>query len=114
VAVALAEKTFAKGIGARVNLIGGGLPREFVLFGEDASRILLSCDAGTVPGIQEVAGKLGVVAEVIGETSSSGRVEILVDDRVCVSAAVAELRGDYEGALEAALRAEPETVAAGS
>ncbi len=114
VAVALAEKTFAKGIGARVNLIGGALPVEFVLFGEDASRILLSCDAGTVPGIQEVAGKLGVVAEVIGESSSSGRVEILVDDRVCVSAAVAELRGDYEGALEAALRAEPETVAAES
>ncbi|MGD0761548.1 MAG: phosphoribosylformylglycinamidine synthase subunit PurL, partial [Candidatus Sulfotelmatobacter sp.] len=114
VAVALAEKTFAKGIGARVNLIGGELPREFVLFGEDASRILLSCDAGQVGGIQEVAGRLGVVAEVIGETSSSGRVEILVDDRVCVSAAVAELRGDYEGALEGALRAEPETVAAGS
>jgi phosphoribosylformylglycinamidine synthase len=107
VAVALAEKTFAKGIGARVNLIGGELPREFVLFGEDASRILLSCDAGTVPGIQEVAGKLGVVAEVIGETSSSGRVEISVDGDLVVSVGVAELRGDYEGALEGALGAEP-------
>src|ERR1700678_3811084 len=55
VAVALAEKTFAKGVGARVNLISGGLPREFVLFGEDAGRILLSCDPESVPGIQEVA-----------------------------------------------------------
>ncbi len=106
VAVALAEKTFAKGIGARVNLIGGELPREFVLFGEDASRILVSCDAGKVGGIQEVAGKLGVVAEVIGETGSD-RVEILVDGDVVVSVAVADLSGDYEGALEAALRAEP-------
>src|SRR5579863_7030489 len=69
-AVALAEKTFAKGIGARVNLIGGALPAEFVLFGEDASRILVSCDAENVGGIQEVAGKLGVVDEVIGDTGS--------------------------------------------
>ncbi len=45
-AVALAEKTFAKGVGARVNLASGGLPAEFVLFGEDASRIVLSCDPG--------------------------------------------------------------------
>ncbi len=37
-AVALAEKAFAKNIGARVNLAMEGLPAEFVLFGEDASR----------------------------------------------------------------------------
>jgi phosphoribosylformylglycinamidine synthase subunit PurL len=105
VAVALAEKTFAKGVGARVNLIGGVLPAEFVLFGEDASRILLSCDAGQVAGIQEVAGKLGVVAEVIGETGSD-RVEISVDGDLVVSAAVSELIGEFEGALEAALRSD--------
>jgi phosphoribosylformylglycinamidine synthase subunit PurL len=105
VAVAIAEKTFAKGIGARVNLISGGLPGEFVLFGEDASRILLSCDAGQLGGIQEVAGQLGVVAEAIGVTGSD-RVEISVDGDVCVSAAVAELRGGYEEALELALRAD--------
>ncbi len=105
VAVAIAEKTFAKGIGARVNLIGGVLPAEFVLFGEDASRILLSCDAGQVGAIQEVAGKLGVVAEVIGETSSD-RLEILVDGDLVVSAAISELSAGYEGALEAALRAD--------
>jgi phosphoribosylformylglycinamidine synthase len=109
VAVALAEKTFAKGVGARVNFISGGLPAEFVLFGEDASRILLSCDAGQVGGIQEVAGQLGVVAEVVGETGSD-RVEILVDGDSVVSVAVSELSAGYEGALEAALRAEVETV----
>jgi phosphoribosylformylglycinamidine (FGAM) synthase-like enzyme len=50
-AVALAEKAFAKGVGARVNLVSGGLPAEFVLFGEDASRIVLSCDPGMVARI---------------------------------------------------------------
>jgi phosphoribosylformylglycinamidine synthase len=110
-AVAIAEKTFAESIGARVNLIGGELPVEFVLFGEDASRILLSCDVGKVGGIQQIAGQLGVVAEVIGETGSD-RVEISVDGDLCVSSAVAELRGDYEGALESALRTEGDVVAA--
>src|ERR1700723_1999918 len=38
-AVALSEKAFAKGIGARVELASTGLPAEFVLFGEDASRM---------------------------------------------------------------------------
>ena len=46
-AVALAEKGFAKGVGARVNLAANGLQAEFVLFGEDASRIVLSCDPAT-------------------------------------------------------------------
>ncbi|MGA9977263.1 MAG: phosphoribosylformylglycinamidine synthase II, partial [Candidatus Sulfotelmatobacter sp.] len=101
----------AKGIGARVTLASGGLPAEFVLFGEDASRILLSCDAGKVEGIQRVAGKFGVAADVIGETGSD-RVEISLDGAVVVSAAVGELSGDYEGALEAALRAESVAVEA--
>ena len=47
-AVALAEKALAKRVGARVNLASNGLPAEFVLFGEDASRIVLSCDPANV------------------------------------------------------------------
>ncbi len=43
-AIALAEKAFPKGVGARVNVASGGLPAEFALFGEDASRIVVSCD----------------------------------------------------------------------
>jgi hypothetical protein len=42
---------------------------------------------------------------VIGETGSD-RVEISVDGDLLVSAAVTELSAGYEGALEAALRAD--------
>ena len=45
------------------------------------------------------------MADVIGETGSD-RLEISLDGAVVVSAAVAELSEAYEGALEAALRAE--------
>src|SRR6266853_954307 len=101
-AVALAEKAFPKGVGAHVNLISGGLPAEFVLFGEDASRILLSCDPGKLSRIKQVVEKYGVAADVIGETIPDC-LEISLDGKVVVSASVSELSGDYEGALESAL-----------
>jgi phosphoribosylformylglycinamidine synthase II len=108
-AVALAEKAFPKGVGARVNVPSAGLPAEFVMFGEDASRILLSCDPGEVSRIKEVGEKYGVAADVIGETIPN-RLEISLDGKVVVSASVTELSEAYEGALESALRTEPEVV----
>jgi phosphoribosylformylglycinamidine synthase subunit PurL len=108
-AVALAEKAFAKGVGARVNLVSSGLPVEFVLFGEDASRIVVSCDAVNVSRIKEVAGKFGIAADVLGETIAE-RLEIFVDGSAVVSAPVAELERAYESALEANLKADPELV----
>jgi phosphoribosylformylglycinamidine synthase len=112
IAVTLAESAFAKGIGLRVNLASLGLPPEFVLFGEDASRVVISCDRSHLSGIQEEAAKHAVSAEEIGETVSE-LVEIRMDGGVVVSATVSELREAYEGALEAALRADPEAVAVG-
>jgi phosphoribosylformylglycinamidine synthase len=109
--VGLAEKAFPKGVGARVNLASGGLFAEFALYGEDSSRIVISCDPAKVARIQEVAGNHGVNAEVIGETIP-GRLEISLDGKVVISAAVSELMAVYEGALESALRTDPELVAA--
>jgi phosphoribosylformylglycinamidine synthase II len=105
IAVTLAESAFPKGVGFRVNLASLGLPSEFVLFGEDASRVVISCDRGNLARIQQVAAKYRLSAEEIGETVS-GHVEIRVDGRAVVSAVVSELRDSYEGALEAALQAE--------
>jgi phosphoribosylformylglycinamidine synthase subunit PurL len=110
-AVTLAESTFAKGIGMSVDLPSHGLPSEFSLFGEDASRVVISCDRIHLPGIQQVAVKYGISLDVIGETVPA-QVTIKLDGRVVVSARVEELREAYEGALEKALRVEPEGVAA--
>jgi phosphoribosylformylglycinamidine synthase len=109
-AVALAEKAFPKGIGCGVSLNSGGLPPEFVLFGEDASRVVVSCDPVNVPRIKEVGEKYAVSLDVIGETISE-KLEITLDGQTIVSASVSELREPYEEALEKALRAEPEGVA---
>jgi phosphoribosylformylglycinamidine synthase subunit PurL len=110
-AVALAEKAFPNGVGARVNLVSGGLPAEFVLFGEDAGRIVVSCDPANVSRIKEGSENNGIVAELIGETISD-RFEISLDNRTAISASVRDLHDAYENALESALRTAPELVEA--
>jgi phosphoribosylformylglycinamidine synthase len=106
-AVALTEKALPKGVGARVNLTSGDVFAEFALFGEDASRIVISCDPGQVARIKEVAAKWGASAESIGETIPK-RLEISLNGKIVISAGLSELNEAYEGALEAALRADPE------
>jgi phosphoribosylformylglycinamidine synthase len=110
-AVALAESCFNKELGCRVEAGSGDLAPEFVLFGEDAGRIVISCDPARVARIKEVAEKHGISADYLGETVS-GNLEIKVDGRTLISAPVAELRDVYENALELALRSEPAAVAA--
>ena len=111
IAVTLAESAFPNSVGCRVSLTSLDLPPEFVLFGEDASRVVLSCDPANVPRIQQIAGKYGLSAQLIGETISE-QIEIHLDGQPVVSARLGELRTLYEDALEKALRTEPKGVAA--
>jgi len=109
-AVALVESALPAGVGLSVRLPKARVAPEFLLFGEDASRVVLSCDPVHLPRIQQLAEEYGVSADVLGETGSD-RVEIEVEDQLVISASVAELREAYEGALERALRTEPCAVA---
>jgi len=111
IAVALAEQSFPQGVGARVNLASDGLFAEYVLFGEDASRVLVTCDQGTVERIKQLAAKHGIAADVIGETTAE-KLEISLDGKMVLSATVSELSQSYEVALAAALRSDPELVTA--
>ena len=110
-AVSLAECALPKGVGLKVNLKLHDLPAEFVLFGEDASRVVLSCDPGNLARIQQVVRDYGLFEDVLGETGGD-RVEIALDGNAVVSATVAELGEAYENALEEALRMEPGAAAA--
>src|SRR6201993_3560869 len=109
-AVALAEPAFVNEIGLRVDVASHGLPAEFALFGEDASRVVMSCDPAQMAGIKQVAAKNRLAVDVLGETVPD-QIEMKLDGRVVVSASVTELREVYESGLESALRTEPETVA---
>ncbi len=110
-AAALVEAALPAGVGLSVRLPKPQVALEFLLFGEDASRVVISCDPIQLPRIQHLAEEYGVFADVLGETGSD-RVEISVDGQPAISDSIAELRDAYEGALEKALRTEPGTAAA--
>ena len=106
-AVTLAECGFARGIGAQVKLRSNGLVPEFVLFGEDASRVLISCDPQNVARIQQIAVERGLLAEQIGSTVPD-QLEIRVDGTAAATASVSELQDAWAHALERALHVETE------
>jgi phosphoribosylformylglycinamidine synthase subunit PurL len=109
IAVTLAESAIARSVGARIDLTSDGLPLEFVLFGEDASRVIISCDHANVAGIQQIATRYGISAGVIGETVPD-KLEIRVDGHPTVSFEIKDLGDIYENALETALNTEPPVV----
>jgi phosphoribosylformylglycinamidine synthase len=106
-AVTLAECGFRNNVGAKVNVSSNGLVPEFVLFGEDASRVVISCDPQSVQRIQQIAIQYALSAEHIGHTVS-GQLEIQVDDQTVAAAPVSELREAWESALPRALHVETE------
>jgi len=102
IAVTLAESAFGRGVGCSVDIASHGLPAECALFGEDASRVVISGSRENLPRIQKVALQYGLSTEVLGETTSQ-HLEIKLEGAVVVSAGVGELREIYDGALESAL-----------
>lgn len=109
IAIALAESSFPQGIGIKADIPGNDLPDEFLLFGEDASRILISCDQSNLSRIQQVAVKYGISSQQIGVTVPA-EFEIKIDGRAVVSASISEMRQNFESALTKALATDPEAV----
>jgi phosphoribosylformylglycinamidine synthase subunit PurL len=113
VAVALAEACFVKPkpgtatpyIGAEVDLNSNGVFTEGVLFGEAASRVVISCDPKKAEIIQQTAVRWGVRADRIGRTIPE-KLVISIGGRQAVSAKVSELRQVWDTALVKALHAD--------
>jgi phosphoribosylformylglycinamidine synthase len=104
-AVALAESAFPQAMGAEINLNSNGVFAEGVLFGENAGRVVISCDQKKLLDIKQIALKWGVRADQIGRTVPE-KIEIRIDGRVAVSANVSELRQVWDLALTKALHVE--------
>ncbi len=103
-AVTLAEKCFATGVGAEIDISSGKLGNPLALFGEMASQVLVSCDPAQVARIQQLASQRGISAAALGATVD-GSFKISIDGVPAVSCEVAELKDAWTSALEAALHA---------
>jgi phosphoribosylformylglycinamidine synthase subunit PurL len=104
-AVAVAESMFPKEIGAEIDLNSNGVFTEAVLFGETASRVVISCDPKKAQNIKQTAVKWGVRADWIGRTIPE-KLVIRIDGRPAVSASVSDLRRVWDAALKQSLHSD--------
>jgi phosphoribosylformylglycinamidine synthase subunit PurL len=102
-AVALAESCFESGRGVRVEIPSAGeaLPDFRVnatLFGESASRIVVSAQAAQVDALLDAARAWGVPAAVIGAVGGD-RITLAVDGTTVVDEALAEAENAWASAI---------------
>jgi phosphoribosylformylglycinamidine synthase II len=107
IAVALGEECFKRDLGAEVSLISANLALESVLFGEDATRVLISCDPEKVERIQQVSAKFGLNAQQIGSVTGTN-LRISVDGETVLREPVSALKQSWAESLERALHVETE------
>jgi phosphoribosylformylglycinamidine synthase len=106
IAVALAQASFPKGIGATVEQDQSLMVHPlFGLFAEPASTVLVSTHSSNISTIERLAGKYNFLAARIGSTGGQ-RLEISVDGESFISAPLADLRKPWAAALEATLHGE--------
>jgi phosphoribosylformylglycinamidine synthase len=105
-AITVAESCFdTGGIGAEVSIPGASVvsDRELneaaALFGESASRIVVSVAPDCLTRVLEQAAATNVAARVIGQTGGN-RLRVAVDGRVVVDLAIDEAERAWSGALE--------------
>jgi phosphoribosylformylglycinamidine synthase subunit PurL len=105
IAVALAEGCFTNGVGVHVSRSAGvtGDPDACLLFGENASEVIVTCAPESVEKIKIVADDYGFVTVVpLGETIAD-RVEISVNGRRVISESIANLFEPWHRGLSDAL-----------
>jgi phosphoribosylformylglycinamidine synthase len=104
-AVAAAESCFRHELGAELDLPIGPEAAEIALFGEQASRVLLSCDPGQRAAIQSIAVKHSIRTDFLGRTGGD-RLVIRRASSTLVSVYVRDLKNVWAGALESALHSD--------
>ena len=106
IAVAAAQATFGKGIGATIEQDRSLMIHPlFGVFAEPASTMLISAAPNRVAEIEKLASGLSFFCARIGATGGD-RLEISVDGESFISAPVEELRTPWATALEATLHGE--------
>jgi phosphoribosylformylglycinamidine synthase len=109
-AVAAAESCFRHEIGAELALPEGSEPAEIALFGEQASRVVVSCDPQKRASIKKVAASHSIQAEYLGTTGGE-KLVIRRGTTTLVSAYSGDLKNVWGQALISALHSDlPERI----
>ena len=109
-AIAAAESCIGNEIGAQLRLPDSSAVLEIALFGEQASRVLVSCVPGNRQTIQQIAAKHSIHAEFLGRTGGE-KLVIQRGSTDAVSAYISDTKNVWVHALESALHSDlPERI----
>ena len=102
--MALAECTFGAGLGAKLVLPGAGRA-DALLFGEDASRIVIAYAKPLAAQVAALAAQHGVTLTVLGQTGGDrlvlSRAAGVTPGEVLLDAAVAALKKPWDESIPA-------------
>jgi len=104
-AVTVAESCFRHEIGAELRLPEGSEPIEIALFGEQASRVLVSCVPGDRQAIQQIASQHSIKSEFLGRTGGE-KLIMRRDATDVVSVYISDIKNVWGQALESALHSD--------
>jgi phosphoribosylformylglycinamidine synthase len=106
-AVAIAEASFANGIGAKVDLDRvSAQPDLLKLFHESATTVLISCTKDAVSQIITIVEETNLLRPLSLGVTTADSLQIKLGGTLVIDAAIEELRQSWAGALESALRGE--------
>ena len=105
IAVALAESCLRHETGADLSLPENSEPAEIALFGEQASRVVVSCDPQKRESINKLAASHSIQAVCLGTTGGQ-RFVLRRGTSTLVSAYTRDLKNVWAGALESALHSD--------
>jgi phosphoribosylformylglycinamidine synthase subunit PurL len=101
-AVTFAECCFGTSLGAEADIPGLQVAAEFrdvaALFGESASRVIVSVDAGRTAELQALASDAGVPAAVVGRVGND-RIRMTVAGRVVIDEALVDVEPLWSEAI---------------
>lgn len=101
-AVTLAESGFENGVGAMVTLQPSKDLPVLSLFGEDATRVIVTCAGDAVEAVAKLVGEFGIEVTNLGITAAK-KLEIRLDGQFLISEPIADLKSVWAGALESLL-----------
>jgi phosphoribosylformylglycinamidine synthase len=93
--VTLLESAFTNNKGFEVNAVGAALRSDAYWMGEAQSRVVVSCDAATVPSIETMAAKFGIAVSVLGKVSAS---DVVVNGENW--GGISDWKNNYDTAIE--------------
>ncbi len=96
-AVTLAESSFMGGFGAKVTLPAHPRP-ELPLFGEGASRVIVSVDPADRDKLSDLAGEMDVPLLLLGQVSGN-TLSVRVGPAEAIHAKVTEMKKIFEGSI---------------